>query len=233
MAKAKAAKKNGDRGKRIEGENWYILKKKAVRLHQVLQKRKTTGHRILELYNIFKMQKQQSNQNEERNAFVESVLDSYHKPLYAFAFRLCRQFGFDPTYADDVLQEFYWKMLTRYPPIAEKLEAHGPAYLFSMVQREVLSIGRKSKSLQRINKVLGRSALKEAKPGYYSAEEAVNNFLQDIEKLVSEQDLEILRYYLEGYSMKEVGEMMEMNPSTVGVRIHRAKIRLAPHLPEG
>lgn len=174
---------------------------------------------------------QQSNQNEERDAFVVAIYDSCHKPLYLQAFRLCRQYGFDPSFADDALQELYRKLLTKYPAIAAKLDEHGPGYLFGMLQRELLSLKRKHKSLKRIHQVAGEMTPDIAKPGYYASEEAINNLLREIETLVAQEDLDILKYYLEGYSMKEIGELMGMNPSTVGVRIHRLKQQLAPHFP--
>lgn len=176
------------------------------------------------------MNDQQSNQEQERNAFVAGIYNSFHKQLLIFAASLCRQFGYSIGYADDALQELYRKLLYKFPPIATKIEKYGVRYLFSMVRTEVLNMDRKDKSLQRIHKVLGETMPKEASLYCYSVEESISRLLHDIEKLVSEEDLAILRHYLQGCSMKEIGELMAMNPSTVGVRIHRARIRLAPHL---
>ncbi len=177
------------------------------------------------------MNDQQLNQEEERDAFVEGVHDSHHTSLHNFAIGLCKQFRYGPSSADDALQEFYQKLLSKFPAIAAKVEKHGPPYLFSMVRREVLSMNRKDKSLQRIHKVFGEMAPKKASLYCYSAEESTSRLLHGIEKLVSEVDLAILQHYLQGYSMKEIGGLIAMNPSTVGVRIHRARRRLAPHLP--
>lgn len=177
------------------------------------------------------MSTQKSSHEKERDEFVLGIYGSCHKPLYLQAFRLCKKYGFDPSFADDALQELYRKLLYKYPAIAAKYEKHGRAYLYKILQRELLSLKRKDKSLKRICDVIGERAPRKAKPGHYSTEEAIVSFLRDIEKLVSEEELDILRYYLEGYAMKEIGEFMATNPSTVGVRIHRLRRRLEPHLP--
>lgn len=178
------------------------------------------------------MQKLQLNLEKERDEFVLEVHESCHKPLYAFAYGLCRRYGFDPTDAEDAVQGVFEKLLYKYPGIAAKASGkHRRGYLFRMVERELLTLKRKNKSLKRIGEVIGEWAPREVKPGHYSTEEAIDSFLREIEKLASEEELEILRYYLEGYTMKEVGEFMAMNPSTVGVRIHRLRRRLEPHLP--
>lgn len=179
------------------------------------------------------MEDQQLNQKEERDAFVLGIFNSYHKPLHIHAAGLCKQFGFSPSYAEDALQEFYQKLLSKYPDIAKKYEEHGRAYLFTMVRREVLTMHRKAKSLKRIYHVFGEMSPKKASLYSYSAEESINRLLHSIEKLLSEKDLAILWHYLQGYSMKEIGELIPMHPSTVGVRIHRARLRLAPHLEGG
>lgn len=176
------------------------------------------------------MSTQKSSHEKERDEFVLGIYGPCHKPLYSFACGWCKRHGFDPSFADDALQEFYLKLVSKYPAIAVKVNEYGNGYLFRMLQRELFSLIRKSKSLRRIGEVIGERAPREAKPGYYSTEEAIDSFLRDIEKLASEEELEILRYYLEGYTMKEIGEFMAMNPSTAGVRIHRLKRRLEPHL---
>ncbi|MCB9298895.1 MAG: RNA polymerase sigma factor [Lewinellaceae bacterium] len=175
------------------------------------------------------MEDQQLNQTEERDAFVLGILASCHKALHVYASGLCAKFGFDPSSAADALQEFYVKLIAKYPDIAKSYEKHGPPYLFTMVRREVLTMHRKAKSLKRIHHMFGEMSPKAASLFSYSAEESINRLLHSVEKLLSETDLAILYYYLQGYSMKEIGELMPMHPSTVGVRIHRAKLRLAPY----
>ena len=168
-------------------------------------------------------------QNEERDAFVLDIHRTLHNSLHLHAIALCKQYGYDLSYAGDFLQEVYRKLLSKYPAIASKIRKHGTKYLFGMIRNEVLSAKRKDKSLARIHKVFGEAAPKEARLHCYCVEEAINRLLYSIERLVTEQDLEILRHYLHGYSTKETGELLSMKPSTVGVRIHRAKLRLAPY----
>lgn len=106
----------------------------------------------------------QLTQNEERDAFVLGIHLSCHKSLYLYAVGRCKRFGYDSSYADDILQEVYQKLLYKYPKTAEGYHKHGARYLFGMVRKEMLSMNRKEKSLQRIHKVLGERAPREASP---------------------------------------------------------------------
>lgn len=168
-------------------------------------------------------------QNQERDAFFEGVYQSCHKPLHLYAVGLCKQFGYDSSSADDALHEVYYKLLSKYPATAESFQMHGPGYLFRMVRNEMLGLNRKEKSLNRIYKVWGERSPREATPNCYSREEFIDWALRILEKLLSEKDLALFKLYLYGYSMKELGEELGMNPSTVGVRIHRIKQRLTSY----
>ena len=75
------------------------------------------------------MEDQQINQREERDAFVLGIYDSHYKALHLYALGLCKQFGYDLSLAEDALQEVFQKLLWKYPPIAWKIQEHGPAYI--------------------------------------------------------------------------------------------------------
>ncbi len=165
---------------------------------------------------------------QNRDAFACYIYHKYHSLLEVYAFALCKRFRFDLSYADDILQELYQKILVSPEVVIEGYTQHGCAYLMGMLYKGTLSLNRKFKSRRRLLEVQAEHAPTLASVSHISLIPYIEETLQDMAQWLSERDLDIMKRYIEGYSQDEIGQELGMNSSTVGVRIHRAKKILKP-----
>ena len=169
--------------------------------------------------------------NEEgRNAFMWAVWERHHQSLRLYASRVCARFGSSISDSDDAMQEFYHKLLVNHEFIAVKYREHGLRYLMTIIRNEIFGIERKRKSMERISEVYTQPIPLSVDISHYSLEPHLEDVLKTAAKWLSEQDVNILKYYLEGYTHHEIGEKLQMNPRTIGVRIHRMKKTLKSHM---
>ncbi len=157
------------------------------------------------------------------NALALFFYENYHEPLFSYARNLCKRFGKDASFADDLLQEFYVSVLERSELAWKGYRSHGLAYLRQMIRFDLIDQQRKDKSAARMKKLLVKQV--SEKTGIYACygPAYIERFLEDISELLSADNLRLMKLYLEGYSYAEIGEKLDMNPKTVGVRIHRVK----------
>lgn len=165
-----------------------------------------------------------------RNGFVCMIHEKYHKFLILFAYKLCAQFDCDPSLADDLLQDFYQKLLDNHEYIAEKFKGDNVSYLFRMIQNRMLDIKRKKSSTNNQDETFTNAQPQIGSIHSLCSEMYYDNFFQTLDKILSKPDSELMKLYIKGHSYKEIGEMLSLNPSTVGVKIYRAKKILITHL---
>ncbi|HMQ46014.1 MAG TPA: sigma-70 family RNA polymerase sigma factor [Saprospiraceae bacterium] len=160
---------------------------------------------------------------EERDRFLIDVHQRYHQQLRLYAQGLCRKLNIEATYADDALQELYAKMLNDHELVEAGFRKGGAAYLYTMVKNELLGLQRKKNSRIRLQEKLKVQLPEQMSWQQHPIEHHIEDFLQRAALLLTEQDLAILKLYLEGWKMNEISQTLNLNKSTVGVRIHRMK----------
>ncbi|MCB0572555.1 MAG: sigma-70 family RNA polymerase sigma factor [Phaeodactylibacter sp.] len=168
-------------------------------------------------------------QIEARDKFVCAIKERHHEVLFMYALGLCKRFRYCPSYADDVMQEFYWKVLRFYENTEAGYATNGIGFLRVMLRNELLGLDRKHKSLSRLGKIYHGALPRTSELGGLATDPLIDEFEKMIVPYLSEKDARIMKLYVEGYSHEEIGQMLGMKPSTAGVRIHRAKKTLAPH----
>lgn len=62
---------------------------------------------------------------------------------------------------------------------------------------------------------------------YYCPEIHIEEILAVLGQLLSSENFEIMKLYLEGYTYIEIADQLNMPVNTVGTRIHRSKKKLA------
>lgn len=160
---------------------------------------------------------------------VRIIHEVHHESLLLFATGLCRRFEMDASFANDLLQEFYYSVITRYEIVAKGYAEKGLPYLCQMIKNEIIDQDRKVKGLERKKELFSMEIPRSADVFSHCFELQSEKFLEDMSILLPAQDFQIMKLYMDGHSYDEIGEFMEMIPSTVGVRIHRAKKTLGPH----
>ncbi len=166
---------------------------------------------------------------QARDGFVCFIQERHHEQLLVYVQGLCRRFRHCISYADDAMQQYYLKVLQFYEATKAGYEAKGIRFLRVMVRNELLGMSRKRKSLARLGEIYHGALPKSTDALGWAAETYIAEFFEKIVPFLSGEDARIMRLYIEGYSHEEIGEELGMKPSTVGVRIHRAKKILAPH----
>lgn len=165
----------------------------------------------------------------ERNELVRIIHDAHHESLLFSAVGLCRRFKMDVFSANDLMQEFYYSVMARHDVVAKGYAAGGVSYLYKMLKNEVIDQGRKEKGFDRKEKMLAVDIPRPADIFSHCSEIHSEGFLEDMSRLLPDGDFQVMRLYIDGYSYEEIGESLDMNINTVGVRIHRAKKVLARH----
>lgn len=120
----------------------------------------------------------------------------------------------------DAIQETIVKAFSKIHTL--KSDAYAKTWLIKILMNECYSIMRKEKKLV---------SLEDYMPEDLGAEsEDYSDLYEAIRRLPKEASLAITLYYMEGYSVKEVAELMETTESAVKNRLARARAKLKNEL---
>lgn len=154
----------------------------------------------------------------DREAFNE-LISKYHPIVYKFLVKLSR----DENISEDLTQETFIKLIRN----IEKFDVHGSAkfstYIITIGKNVYIDYLRKEKrALTDISLnedyLIGNmgESLEEIVSGRLYNEEIIAN----MEKLTEEQRFAIRMKYIEGLTLKEIGDILGLEPKTIKSRIH-------------
>jgi len=162
--------------------------------------------------------------------FVCYVLETYHEALHFYALKLCRRFRLAPTFADDLMQEFYLSIFENYEKASKGYTLRKAGYFYPIIKYDLLDMNRKHKSLERLE-VLASSMRPETNGIYcYASPIVYDAIIRQMRAVLPATDFAIMKLHLDGHTYAEIGAIIDMNESTVGVRIHRARKKLIAHI---
>lgn len=165
-----------------------------------------------------------------RDDLVCLIYEEYHEVLLFYTLGICKKFRFDPTLAFDLLQEFYMKVLIRPDKVQKGIETKGMSYLMQILKHLCIDQDRKRKSLSRITDVLEFDSPRISNIHHLCVEIYTEGFFEDMRQWLTEENFEIMRLYISGFSYKEIAEQFQKPTKTIASRIHRAKKILAQRL---
>ena len=154
----------------------------------------------------------------------EAVLRFYDK--YADdAFRLAYSYLGSRPDAEDVVQDVFLKLIRSDITIAKGKEK---SYIFTMVAnrcRDVLGSGN----------VVFRAPFEDAADAKseINLDEEDSEMLEAVSKLPDKLRAAVHLHYYEGYSLKEIADILQIAPSAVSMRLTRAKEILKDHFMGG
>ena len=120
----------------------------------------------------------------------------------------------------DAIQEAIVKAFSKINTL--KSDAYAKTWLIKILMNECYSIMRKEKKLVSLEDYTVEDMGAES--------EDYSDLYEAISRLPKEASLAITLYYMEGYSIREVAELMETTESSVKNRLARARARLKNEL---
>ena len=150
----------------------------------------------------------------------------YKNRLFYYFFRMLNN---SEELANDFLQELFLKII-------EKPESFNPAFrfsswIFSMAGNMCKNEYRKRESRgETITSEINTNQSEEMNHSAYSTEQALEKVFEALNKLDTDQRSTFLLRYREGFSMKEIAEILNIAEGTVKSRLHNAKKQLAREL---
>lgn len=149
-------------------------------------------------------------------AEILALFDQYHDMVYRLALASTRS----PQDADDITQTVFLKLLDGRPgPAPEKARAWLAAVTVNACRDLMRSFWRR-KTAPLDETVLGSTTLEE------------RSLFDAVMALPQKYRMVVHLHYYEGYSCAEIGEMLHLRPSTVSMRLYRARAMLRNHLEE-
>lgn len=103
-------------------------------------------------------------------------------------------------------------------------DSYAKTWLVRIVINECYAIMRKEKRVVSIEDYTPEEMAESA--------EDYSDLYEAVSRLPKEQRLSVALYYMEGYSVKEIAELMETSESAVKSRLARARARLKQNLTE-
>ena len=146
----------------------------------------------------------------ELNGFVQTAVDKYSKTVVKTAFSYLK----NTADAEDVMQEVFLSLMQKQPEI--KSEEHLKAWLLRVTIN-------KCKNHLKSGWFKNNNPLMEDLP-YLSQEQ--NELLTAVLALDVKYRMPIHLFYYEGYSIKEIAEILDERVATIGTRLARGRIIL-------
>lgn len=150
-------------------------------------------------------------------------INALFNEIYPSLFRYCHRLTADVDEAEDVAQETFVRLLDRKPKGPEPGQR---AWMFRVATNLIRDAARQAANRGRI---LAGSLPPDPAPSpdtEMDRREAIREIRKSLEEL-SPRDREILLLRHEGLSYKEIAEVMEMAPTSVGTILARALRRFA------
>lgn len=139
---------------------------------------------------------------------IEYLLQQYGNSL----FRLCLFMLKNESDAEDAIQETFLKYLQKAPAFADT--EHEKAWLFRVASNTCLDLLRYQQRHPREELDLLR---------YMSAEPQDPEILESLLDLPEKYRLILILYYVEGYRINEIAEIIKKSPSAVKMRLQKGR----------
>lgn len=149
----------------------------------------------------------------------ESLVDALAKDLYRYAYWLCR----DREQAEDLVQETYVRAWKARDTLRDERAARG--WLYTIVRREHARLYERNRP-----EPYNPDQLQPVAPTDYDTSTEAFTLRRAIGALPVEYRDPLLLQVLGGFTCQEIGEMLDLTPSTVMARVSRARRRLRERL---
>lgn len=154
----------------------------------------------------------------DKEAFQE-LISKYHPFVYKFLIKITE----DEQVAEDITQETFLKIIKN----MEKFDVHGKAkfstYIITISKNCYIDYLRKEKKFLQdvpIGETINAEDINTNTENIVIDKIYGEVVIKELENLSEEQKIAIKMKYIEGLTLKEIGEKLELEPKTVKSRIH-------------
>ena len=147
------------------------------------------------------------------------IFENIYEEHKASIFRLCRVLVYETAGAEDLFQEVIiniWKSLPNF-----KGKSQVKTWLYRITVNTSITFNAKYKRGQQNQE----HYLKEMSQENTASNSLMDNVVQAISQL-EHSDKAVIGLYLEGFSYKEIAQMLGLSQSNVGVKLNRIKLKL-------
>ncbi|KZL91733.1 RNA polymerase sigma factor [Clostridium magnum] len=160
----------------------------------------------------------------DKEAFQE-LISKYHPFVYKFLIKITA----NEDVAEDITQETFLKLIRN----IEKFDVHGKAkfstYIITISKNCYIDYLRKEKKFSQdlaIDENINAEDINTNTESIVLEKIYSKEVKKELENLSEEQKLAIKMKYIEGLTLKEIGEKLELEPKTVKSRIHNGIVKL-------
>lgn len=160
----------------------------------------------------------------DKEAFQE-LISKYHPFVYKFLIKITE----DERVAEDITQETFLKIIRN----IEKFDVYGKAkfstYIITISKNCYIDYLRKEKKFLQdiaIDENINVEDINTNTENIVIDKIYGEAIIKELENLSEEQKLAIKMKYIEGLTLKEIGEKLELEPKTVKSRIHNGIVKL-------
>lgn len=160
-------------------------------------------------------------------AALAELYERYQTPIFRTALAITRDLGA----AEDVLQECFVRLLTH----ADRIRTDAPVgpWLYRVaVNLSCDWVNHRQRWSALLSKLVERWTAPFRVEGTVEEREIQEKVREAIRTLPLSQQVVIVLYYLEGLSLKEIAEILEVPEGTVKSRLHYGREALREHLAE-
>jgi len=160
-------------------------------------------------------------------AALAELYEKYKIPIFRTALAITR----DPGAAEDILQECFVRLLTH----AERVHTDAPVgpWLYRVaINLSCDWVNHRQRWSVLLSKLVERWTAPLRVEGTVEEREIQEKVREAIRTLPLPQQVVIVLYYLEGLSLKEIAEILEVPEGTVKSRLHYGREALREHLAE-
>lgn len=154
------------------------------------------------------------NEFTENSEHTNNLIMQYENMLYKLALNYCKNIAD----AEDVVQDVFLKFLEKQPVFLDK--QHEKAWFIRVTIN----------TSKNVISTYWRRNVDELKDEFIFSQEEQNKLFYEIMKLPPKYSTVIHLHYYEGYSTKEIGNMLKKSTSAITTRLNRARTMLRKSL---
>ncbi len=169
--------------------------------------------------------------NGDKTAFQELII-KYHPFVFKFLVKITE----NEHLADDLVQDVFIKVIRNIDKFDISGKAKFSTYIITISKNSYIDYLRREKRVSLLDAANGSSLVETTAPGF--EEDVINKLygrdvINKLDNLTYEQKTVIKLKYLEGLTLKEIGEKLDLESKTVKSRIHNGITKLKKLLSGG